>query len=182
MVEWDVNRNINGETFNEYYLLTDGIYPPWSCFVQSFKQPDTLKKKHFAKVQEAKRKEVERVFGVLQGRFNILSVPGRLWSTTSMKKIVKACVILHNMIIEDQRSEESLDNHSRFVASLRTAASFDLSSQRPHTIEHRPAIPPRSIVQMSRALKESQDRESHNALLISLIEHHWQAQGDDRSE
>ena len=101
--------SINGETFDEYYLLTDGIYPRWSNFVRSFKQPDTLRKKHFAKAQEAKRKEVERVFGMLEGRFNILSIPGRSWKTSTMKAIVKACVILHNMIIDDQRDETSLD-------------------------------------------------------------------------
>ena len=141
-----------------------------------------VEEKALRKSAGAKRKEVERVFYILQGRYNILSVPGRLWSTARMKKIVKACVLLHNMIIEDQRSEESLDNHSRFVASLRTAASVDLSAQTPFSFEHRPVIPPRSIAQMTRSLKESQDRESHNEFLISLIEHHWLLQGDDRSE
>ena len=51
--------SINGNEYDEYYLLADSIYPSWSCFVKTFNQPNTAKKKHFAKVQEAKRKQVE---------------------------------------------------------------------------------------------------------------------------
>jgi hypothetical protein len=30
---------VNGHVYNRYYLLTDGIYPQWSCFVQPIHQP-----------------------------------------------------------------------------------------------------------------------------------------------
>ena len=54
-------------------------------------------------MQEAARKDVERAFGVLQARFAIVSLPCRLWTTEIMKIIMKAAIILHNMIIEDER-------------------------------------------------------------------------------
>jgi hypothetical protein len=73
----DMTFEVNGQEYNMYYLLTDGIYPPWSCFVQSIHEPDDEKKKHFASRQEACRKDVERCFGVLQARFSIIRNPCR---------------------------------------------------------------------------------------------------------
>jgi hypothetical protein len=29
----DMHFTINGYVYDRYYLLTDGIYPEWSCFV-----------------------------------------------------------------------------------------------------------------------------------------------------
>ena len=49
---------VNGQEYNRYYLMTNGIYPPWSCFVQSIHQHGDVKGKHFAFRQEACRKEV----------------------------------------------------------------------------------------------------------------------------
>ena len=94
---------------NQGYCLADGIYPHWETFVQTFSQPDTLKKKLFAKQQESARKDVERAFGVLQARWHILTAPCRLWFQEDMALFVKACVILHNMIVDDQRSNHEND-------------------------------------------------------------------------
>ena len=155
----------------------------WSCFVQSFKQPDSLKKKNFAKLQEAKRKEVERTFGILQGRFNILSVPGRSWSTDNMKMIVKACDILHNMIIDDQRDDTTPDQHAGFIAALGSAANVvDLSTIRQCEQEFRPRPPPMSVAEMSRNMQSTKDKDSYIALRQALIEHHWEMRGQSGIE
>ena len=61
------------------------------------------KKQLFAKVQEANKKEVERAFGVLQARFAIVRGPARFFHSETLQDIMKACVILHNMIVEDER-------------------------------------------------------------------------------
>ena len=29
----DISFQVNGRVYLRYYLLADGIYPPWSCFV-----------------------------------------------------------------------------------------------------------------------------------------------------
>ena len=57
---------VNGQTYNRYYLLANGIYPHWSCFVQSIHQLGDEKRKYFASRQEASCKDVERCFRVLQ--------------------------------------------------------------------------------------------------------------------
>ena len=58
----DMTFEVNGHIYNRYYLLTDGIYLQWNCFLQ----PQGEKKEHFTKMQSGARKDVERVFGVLQ--------------------------------------------------------------------------------------------------------------------
>ena len=60
------------------------------------------KKKLFAQAQEANRKDVERAFGVLQARFAIVRGPARFFHVETLQDIMKACVILHNMIVEDE--------------------------------------------------------------------------------
>ena len=54
----------------------------------------------FTKAHEAVRKDVERAFGVLQAQFHILKNPALTWYASDMYNTVKACVILHNMIVE----------------------------------------------------------------------------------
>ena len=67
-----------------------------------------MKKKHFAKAQESPRKDVERTFGVLQARFAIVRGPTRFLDEETLADIMKACIIMHNMVIED---EEDIGNN-----------------------------------------------------------------------
>ena len=87
------------------YYLADGIYPQWATLVQTISNPQGGKKKLFAELQEAYRKDVERAFGVLQSRFAIIRNPARFWYRDDLSYVMKTCVILHNMIIEDERDE-----------------------------------------------------------------------------
>ncbi|AAF97981.1 F21J9.3 [Arabidopsis thaliana] len=94
---------INEKPYNMSYYLADGIYPKWSTLVQTIHDPRGPKKKLFAMKQEACRKDVERAFGVLQSRFAIVAGPSRLWNKTVLHDIMTSCIIMHNMIIEDER-------------------------------------------------------------------------------
>ena len=98
-----VNYSINGNDYSMGYYLADGIYPPWSTFVKTIHAPQGRKNKHFAATQESARKDVERAFGVLQARFAIVRGPARFYDQQTLKEIMMACIILHNMIVEDER-------------------------------------------------------------------------------
>ncbi|XP_074346175.1 uncharacterized protein LOC141684942 [Apium graveolens] len=85
------------------YYLTDGIYPEWATFVKIIPRPQGEKRKLSSKYQEGQRKDVERAFGVLQSRFAIVRGPTRFWDKEDLAKIMRACIILNNMIFEDER-------------------------------------------------------------------------------
>jgi hypothetical protein len=57
----------------------------------------------FAAQQEACRKDVERCFGVLQAKWKILHYAARLWNQYDLNTIMRACVILYNMVVENER-------------------------------------------------------------------------------
>jgi hypothetical protein len=66
---------INGNTYHQGYYLANGIYLDWATLVKTISQPWGLDQKHFVKMQEAWCKDVERAFGILQARFEIVSRP-----------------------------------------------------------------------------------------------------------
>lgn len=80
----------------------DGIYPKWSTIAKTIQMPQTQKAKNYARAQESARKDVDCAFGVLPSRFHIIQQPCRYFRLATMKNIIKACIIMHNMIVEDE--------------------------------------------------------------------------------
>nr|XP_043619883.1 protein ALP1-like [Erigeron canadensis] len=91
--------SVNGRTYRRGYYLVDGIYLTWSMFVKAYKYSTDLKEKMFKTAQEAIRKDIEWAFGVLKGKWHIIDRPFRQRSLGTIRNLVYACVILHNMII-----------------------------------------------------------------------------------
>jgi hypothetical protein len=58
-----------------------------------------------------RRKDVECVFILLKKRFNILAIPTWSYSQRTLDLIMRACIILHNMIIGDERDGGYDDNY-----------------------------------------------------------------------
>ncbi|XP_024199994.1 uncharacterized protein LOC112203230 [Rosa chinensis] len=89
------------------YYLADGIYPQGATFVKSIPRPTRPKDLKFSQAQEGYMKDVERCFGILQSRFSIVRVAARGWDREDLRYIMLTCIILHNMIIEDKRPDDS---------------------------------------------------------------------------
>lgn len=94
--------------------------------MQSLQDPKD--QNNFSVSQEYVRKDVERCFGVLQSRWSMIAHPCRLWSTSDMADVIYACIIMHNMIIEDEAYENLLTLHapSSFHSRLRGFTFHDL--------------------------------------------------------
>jgi hypothetical protein len=113
-----ISYEINGNPSDKGYYLAGDIYPSWPTFVKTVRNPADEKYKRFAKEQEAARKDVERAFGVLQSRWAIVRYPVRTWSPERMWNVMTACVIMHNMIIENERDDSIYDQGCDFEGEL----------------------------------------------------------------
>ncbi|XP_047314080.1 putative nuclease HARBI1 [Impatiens glandulifera] len=150
---------IQGKEYNMGYYLADSIYPKWSTIVQTIHEPRGPKKKHFAMKQEACRKDVERAFGVLQSRFSIVAGPVRYWRKEVLHDIMTTCIILHNMIIEDER-----DLNAPIEIEMETLSS-EVEMVRNENTRFQDFI--------SR-YENIRNKEAHIELCNALIDHLWE--------
>jgi hypothetical protein len=148
------NYEISDYPYNKCYYLANGIYPDWTTFVNTIREPAEEKNRRFAKRQEACRKDVEHAFGVLQSWWATVCHPARTWSTEVMWEVMTACVIIHNMIVEDKHDEGIRDQgwefQGEFVAPHLGAATFE---------------------EFLHVHEEIRDRATHDQLQKDLIEH-----------
>jgi hypothetical protein len=163
--------------------LANGIYADLSTLVKTISEPQGLDTKvgyfdlslscfyelifvvkHFAKMQEAARKDVERAFGVLQARFAIIARPARGWTHHNLQMIMKCCVILHNMIIENERG-------------MNTEFTYDGSSLAVFT-----APEPARLGDFSQFVSKFcllHNSEKHYQLRNDLVSHLWALKGSE---
>lgn len=119
---------INGNTRNKLYLLFDGIYPQALLFLHNITNPSTDDKSYFASRQEARRKEIERAFGVLQSKFHIVKLPSCLWSTSKMDVTLRCCVIIHNMTMNERRPLNG--DIEDYTGNVHVGAEFEFCFER----------------------------------------------------
>lgn len=169
------------------YYLTDGIYPQWvALFIPGITHPQTDKHLVFAERQAAVRKDVERAFRVLQARFTIIRKPSLAWDEDILSNIMKACIILHNMIVEDERdaysgyedpSEYEEDGQQIIPSSgLQHIASSSRTSVEENTFTYNVERPFNMYAYLARR-DEVRDGRTHQLLKDDLIEHNWKKYG-----
>jgi hypothetical protein len=113
-----INYTINRREYTMRYYLADRIYPNLLTFVKTILRPLEAKRKYFASKQESTKKDVEWAFGMLQSRFAIVRGPVQYWNKKTLANIMKACIIMHNMIIEDEGVMNLGFDHEREVNSF----------------------------------------------------------------
>jgi hypothetical protein len=147
---------INGNPYDKGYYLAYGIYPSWAIFVKTVRNSADEKCKRFAKEQEAARKDVNRAFGVLQSRWAIVRYPARTWSPERMWNVMTACVIMRNMIVENEQDdiiyEQGWDFQDELADPAPGVASWD---------------------QFMHVTETLHDCHIHDRLQTDLIEHIW---------
>ena len=161
----EINYNVNGNNYSMGYYLTDGIYPEWATFVKTIPRPQGEKRKLFSKYQESQRKDVERAFGVLQSRFAIVRGPARFWDKNDLAKIMRACIILHNMIVEDER-----DTYATPFGPLPIYDDTTNGLSQPNLGEE-PFAPYERYIERNIQIR---DRQKYRQLQTDLVEHIWQ--------
>ncbi|XP_075645799.1 uncharacterized protein LOC142616952 [Castanea sativa] len=152
-----VNYSINGSDYSMGYYLANGIYPSWATFVKTIPAPKDRKRQHFASAQEAARKDVERAFGVLQVRFVIVHKPSHFFHLETLKDIMMACIILHNMMVEDER-------HTYLGAN-----DYDYDQIDDNGLESVSHTPTCNLMQFIERHNSIRDRGIHSQLQANLV-------------
>nr|VDD50388.1 unnamed protein product [Brassica oleracea] len=154
---------VNGREYHLAYYLTDGIYPKWANFIKSIPIPQGPKALLFAQRQEAVRQDVERAFGVLQARFAIVKNLAFFWDKVKTENIMRACIIFHNMIVEDERDGYTQFNVSEFLQGEDTGSS--------HVDIAYSTDMPSNIANMMAVRTRIRDKQMHQQLKADLVEH-----------
>jgi hypothetical protein len=68
---------------------------------------------------------MECAFGLLNKRFNILTIPDRFYSQRTLELIIRACIILHNMIINDERDVVYDDNYYTVTSVIDLSVTYE---------------------------------------------------------
>ena len=93
---------------------------------------------------------------MLQARFAIVRGPARFWDKKSLRNIITTCVILHNMIVEDERDLDLEYNYDNVGSRVKPARDVD------------------EITAFLETYQKIENRDTHNQLQYDLIEHWWQ--------
>jgi Plant transposon protein len=136
-----------------------------------------VKENAYNAAQEGERKEVERAFGVLQGKFNIIRESSRFWSREMMQDIVQAVVILHNMCVE-YRTEDQSDEMTTSVPipiTLGSRAQSDMVMVTDGT------APPGTWAAFFQAHRNAKDLSEFKRMRGLLMEHIWMSKGNEHT-
>ncbi|KAM2564858.1 hypothetical protein TB2_013110 [Malus domestica] len=167
---------VNGDRYELGYYLIDGIYPSWSTFIKSFSHPDSAKKKLFSQRQKSYRKDVERTFGT---RWAIVRGSAQFWQTKDLHSIIMTCIILHNMIVEDEYSKIEEDSDEDVDDDQPTHARAivrDVEYLAPTTYETQQDRV--TLSEYMRPLNRIQAPQGHDTLCKDLVEHVWHREGE----
>jgi hypothetical protein len=108
----EVSFTINGREHHMRYYLIDGIYSSCLVFIKGVSVPQQEKHRFFSMKQASVRKYVECAFDLLKKRFNILVSPNQSYSQCTLGLIMHTYIILHNMIIDDERDGDYDENYN----------------------------------------------------------------------
>ncbi|KAL6272650.1 hypothetical protein ACE6H2_023342 [Prunus campanulata] len=177
----NITYQVNNTVYQRRYYLADGIYPRWTTFVKSIPNPQFRKQKLFATYQEKYRKDVERCFGILQARWLIIRGAARMFDEEVLRSIMMTCIILHNMIVEDEYDYEATEVYEPDPMNTALTRIYE----RPmgpsgEPFEPDPLVRDGSIMtRMIDRYIEMQSSYIHERRQLDLMEHLWAVKGNE---
>ena len=166
---------INGTVRDYLYFLVNGIYPKWPIFISTISDATPgSKDKLLATYQEAVRNDVERAFGVIVKRFDILSRLIRFWRNDVIRNVLHTCIVLHNMTVNKQRKDYVSERVYYHYTPIDTVEEDLLSLFRSLEIAADGSVVQEAIgsrlYQIDAALHNELE---HHGLMYDLKEHIW---------
>lgn len=166
------NINVGGTLIDWFYYLSDGIYPRFRIFAKPHPDARTPKERWYNAAHASARKGVERVFGVLDGQFEILKRPARLAHLFELSDVVHACVILHNMIVEERGYEGTAK--FRIEENMRQTVPTSIES-----VQRRAHCSYEQAQLWRDMLDPLESIDDHVKLQGALMQNIWNAHGDN---
>ncbi|CAL8164159.1 unnamed protein product [Prunus armeniaca] len=163
-------------------ILADGIYPRWTTFVKSIPHPRSHKENFVAAYQEGYRKDVERCFGILQARWAIIRGAARLFDEEVLRSIMMTCIILHNMIVEDEYDYNAAEDEYEPDPMNTALTRIYEKPMRPNgeLVQHDPLVIDNSFMhRMIERYTEMQSSYIHEHRQMDLMEHLWVVKGNE---
>ncbi|KAL6275750.1 hypothetical protein ACE6H2_019351 [Prunus campanulata] len=127
------------------------------------------------------RKDVERCFGILQARWAIIRGAARLFDEEVLRSIMMTCIILHNMIVEDEYDYQA--NEVYEADPMNTALTRIYKKPmgpNGEPVQHDPLVRDGSFLpRMIDRYKEMQSSYIHEQRQVDLMEHLWAVKGNE---
>ncbi|CAL2278610.1 unnamed protein product [Prunus armeniaca] len=99
---WHAFFGVAGSQNDLNVLGQSPVFDEVDDILKTIPNPQSEKERNFASFQEGYRKDVERCFGILQARWAIIRGAARMLDEEVLRSIMMTCIILHNMIVEDE--------------------------------------------------------------------------------
>lgn len=177
------SHTVNNHTRKLCYYLVDAIYPKWAIFLSTISDALFQKGKQFCSAHDGIWKEVQPAFVVLSSRWDILRYPCLFCDREVMCTTMKACIILHNMIVEAQRDgyrSEPFDQVKEAIESGMFIGENGNEKQFGWRTREACATPQGQVPSDTKWVRKLGVREmkitdevSHFALKNDLVEHIW---------
>ncbi|CAL8994538.1 unnamed protein product [Prunus brigantina] len=177
----NITYQVNNTVYQTGYYLADGIYPRWTTFVKSIPNPRSQKQKLFATYQEGYMKDVERYFGILQARWLIIRGAARMFDEEILRSIMMTCIILHNMIVEDEYDYDAAEVYESDPMNTALTRIYErLMGPSGEPFEPDPLVRDgRFMTHMLNRYIEMQSSYIHERRQLDLMEHLWAVKGNE---
>ncbi|CAM8947327.1 unnamed protein product [Rhodiola kirilowii] len=177
MQNHQIKYKVNDNDYTMWYYLVDRIYPKWATLIQTITNPVGEASQLFARYQESYRKDVERAFGILRARWEILKKPARGWKANDLGYIMKTCIILHNMIIEDERPENEDDESDDDIDHVQERISRAVARYDTEPYDGGQSYHPILLEQWLSRVRLIRSTTLHQQLKNDLVQHLWTREG-----
>ncbi|CAL2272167.1 unnamed protein product [Prunus armeniaca] len=157
----NITYQVNNTVYQNGYYLADGIYPRWTTF--------------------GYRKDVERCFGILQAQWAIIKGAVRLFDEEVLRNIMMTCIILHNMIVEDEYDYDVDEVYEPDPMNTTLIRIYEKPmGPNGEPVQHDPLVRDGTFMhRMIERYTEMQSSYIHEHRQVDLMEHLWAMKGNE---
>lgn len=172
---------IVGVFCNKPHWFYSGIFPRVQLLTSSISETVTIKKKLYSSIQEAVRKEIERAFGILQSKWNIICMPSKFMTVEIMKGVIKCFIIVQNIFVAECDMLGNDYGMADGEESTDIMVGGGVSPMSCGVVRQDGCVSPPSSSSLEELCEEFQfmeDEREHSSTKKQLMQHIWEFYGE----